>query len=176
MRPAIGVAAELSALILSLIPMAFLPSSSIRLLYLLVAQGLATYLIHCPAHYVTGSLMGIRFSDMRIGRTTLARALPSRLAPLARLVPIVTLKADKASLRGSSPSRGSLMFLSGVVASSGAAIIVAAVVAIGRNPIETAATVAFAIFYLFFDLAFSPKTGDVARARRFRREASSRTD
>jgi hypothetical protein len=166
MKPFLGVSAELIALaaFLSLNPV--ISPGPIYVLYVVAAQFVATYLVHCPAHYFVGRVAGIRFRSIRLGRTTLARALPPRFRNLARLVPIVTLLTDRSSMAGVPRSRVSAMYLSGTVASSASAIIIAAVVTPSGSWLLLIASWTVAAVYLLFDLVFSPRSGDVMRARR----------
>ncbi len=165
MRPAIGISLELFALACTLAIARAVPSGPVYYLYLLVAQFLATYLIHCPAHYVAGRFAGIRFRSIRIGRTTLTRALPARFKSLGRLLPILTLSTEKASLSGVSRPRIKAMYFAGTVASSGSAFFIAAAVAFSGLWVPSVLTWTLAIGYLLFDIVFSPKSGDVMRAR-----------
>lgn len=170
MRPIVGVGAELLALGSVFGVWYFIPSGPAFLIYIVVAELLATYLVHCPAHYFVGSAFGIRFTRIGLGRTTLAKALPPRFGRIAGLVPIVTLSVEKSSLVGLPVSRISAMYLSGVVASSASAVAIAAAVTVG--PLWTAvAAWLIALGYLLFDIVFSPRSGDVMRARRQRRLA-----
>ncbi|MDV3244968.1 MAG: hypothetical protein LYZ66_07355, partial [Nitrososphaerales archaeon] len=77
MKPGYGVILELAALIILLdgVLRAVIPFP-LSILFFLVAQVLVTILIHCPAHYVVGRVLGISFSKIRLGRSTLGRALP----------------------------------------------------------------------------------------------------
>ena len=168
MRPSIGVSAELLALAAVIGAGYFVPSGIFYLFYIAAAQLLATYLIHCPAHYFVGRAFGIRFTRIGLGKTTLARALPSQLGRIAGLIPILTLSIDKASFAGLPKSRISAMYMSGVVASSASAIALAG--AVTGGPFWTAvAAWLVALGYLLFDIVFSPRSGDVMRARRLRR-------
>ncbi len=146
-----------------------LPSGPFYDLYILVAQFLATYLVHCPAHFIVGRLAGIRFRGIRLGRTTLARALPPSLKGVGRLLPILTLSIDKTSLTAVPKPRIKAMYYSGTVASSGSAVVIAALVTLSGSWLPSALTWALAIGYLLFDLVFSPKSGDIMRARAFGR-------
>jgi hypothetical protein len=146
----------------------FVPGGTTYIVYVALAQLLATYLVHCPAHYLVGTAVGIRFKSIRLGRTTLARALPPRVAPLARLFPILTLSTDKASLVGIPKPRVSAMYLSGTVASSGSAIAIAAAVSLSGSLALVGLAWVITIGYLLFDVVFSPKSGDVMKARALR--------
>ena len=83
MRPLTGIVLEVLALsvFLALAPLA--PRGLPFALYIVLAQLVATYLIHCPAHYLVGNATGISFRSIRFGRTTLARVLPGRAAGIA---------------------------------------------------------------------------------------------
>lgn len=165
LRAFLGVALEVVSLAAVLGAFYFIPAGTSYLLYVVLTQLITTYLIHCPAHYLVGRAVGIRFKSIKLGRTTLAQALPPQLAPLVRLLPILTLSTDKSSLVGLPKARISAMYLSGTVASSGSAIAIAAVVSISGPPILDFLAWFVAIGYLLFDVVFSPKSGDVMRAR-----------
>ncbi len=169
MRPITGILLELLVLagFLGLSPL--VPGGILRIFYLLLAQFLTTYLVHCPAHYLVGKSLGISFRALRVGRTTLAKALPPRLGALAQFAPILTLSADKKSLEDVPVARVKAMYLSGVVVSCSSAIIIATSVTFSGDIMLTSLGWTFALGYLAFDIVFSPKSGDVARARKFQR-------
>lgn len=151
------------ALLLGIAP--FVPSGLILSAYVVLAELLSTYLTHCPAHYLVGRALGIRFRAIRVGKTTLARALPRSLAGLARFFPILTLSTEKSSLVGSSRRKVAAMYASGTAASVGSAVAIAlATTALEPYPLSAIAW-AIALFYLVFDLVFSPRSGDISRAR-----------
>ncbi len=169
MRPVLGVSLEVAVLTLAMMIAPWVPAGLVYVLYVLIAEFLATYLIHCPAHYVVGRLVGLRFSNIRLGRTTLVNALPARFKPLARFLPILTLSTDKASLTSVSKSRIRAMYLSGTIASSGSALVIAAAVTYSGAPLAATLSWVLAAGYFIFDLVFSPRSGDVMRARAARR-------
>jgi hypothetical protein len=167
LRPLAGVSAELIALTAVIWAGYFVPSGISYLIYIVACQLLATYLIHCPAHYLAGRAVGIRFTKIGLGKTTLARALPPRFRRIAGLIPILTLSIDKASLAGLTQSRISAMYMSGVIASSAIAFAIAA--AVTGGPVWTAvAAWLVALGYFLFDIVFSPRSGDVMRAKKAR--------
>jgi hypothetical protein len=164
-RPAVGVLVELVVFVVVLSLGTFVPAGLSLALYVVIAQLTATYLIHCPAHYLVGSALGIRFREMRIGRTALARVLPVRLAGIARLVPVLSLSTQRDSIVNVSKRRAAAMYASGTVASVSSAIAIAAV-ATSAEPLTYAALAwAVAVGYLLFDAVFSPRSGDLMRAR-----------
>jgi hypothetical protein len=168
LKPSLGVTAELFALLVLSWLSLLIPGGAIYALYVLIVEFLATYLVHCPAHYVVGTMLGIRFRAMRFGRTTLAEALPPRFSRVARLIPIITLATDRSSLSRAGGRRAAAMFSSGTVASVLAAFAVAASVTPSGSAYLVIAAWAVAIGYLAFDAVFSPRSGDISRARKVR--------
>lgn len=169
MRPAIGIALELLALAALPAVWPLVPHGILGIAYLLVAQGLSTYLVHCPAHYLVGVSLGIRFRGVKLGHTTLAKALPAGIGSLVRLIPIISLSVERLSLKQVSKGRAKAMYLSGVVASCGSAFVIAGLSLFSADPEAIAATSLFAAGYLAFDLVFSPRSGDMARAAKLGR-------
>ena len=165
MRPVVGVSIELLVLAAVFGLDFIIPPGLGYFLYVLSAQLLATYLVHCPAHYLVGTAVGIRFRSIRLGRTTLARALPPRWGNLARLIPILTLSTDRPSLVRVSKSKVSTMYLSGTIASSASAMVVAGAVTLSGSSALIVVSWLVAVGYLLFDVVFSPRSGDVMRAR-----------
>ena len=166
MKAGAGVTAELFALACVFAFSPLVPRGTPFGLYVVAAELLATYLIHCPAHYMVGGVFGVRFASIRRGRSTLAKALPAGLADLARPIPIITLKVSKTSL-SEVPRRGlASMYAAGTIASVASAFVVALFATPVDPPAFAALAWAMAAGYLLFDLVFSPKSGDLARARR----------
>lgn len=165
LRPIFGVVLELLAAVVALfLVVEHNPGYPILIVALIVVQFLLTFLLHCPAHYVVGRALGISFAGMRLGRTSLFQGPTSFSRRIASLLIVFTLKADKDSIRRASPRRVKAMFLSGVVTSTGSAFIFAFIVALQADA-ATLATSLFALVYLLFNLEFSPRSGDVMRAR-----------
>jgi hypothetical protein len=166
MRAGAGVVAELLALACILALAAFVPGGFAFGVYVIAAELLTTYLVHCPAHYIVGAILGVRFRSISKGRTTLARALPQGIAGFARALPILTLRISEDPARRVSNGRLASMFVAGTAASCASAFVIALL----ATPVDTlffaALAWAVAIGYLLFDVVFSPKSGDLARARR----------
>ncbi|HEV2226806.1 MAG TPA: hypothetical protein VGR56_08395 [Nitrososphaerales archaeon] len=165
MRPFLGVSVEVAIFAGIAAGGSLVPPGPLFAIYVLVALGAGTYLVHCPAHYIVGRSLGISFRSIRLGRTTLARALPPRFSGLARLVPILTLSTEKASLAKASKGRAAAMYASGTIASVCSAFIIAGVATLSEASFPAAVAWLAAIGYLLFDVAFSPRTGDISRAR-----------
>jgi len=161
----VGVLLELIALAGILLLSLLLPAGLPLGVYLVFAQLMATYLVHCPTHFVVGMAVGVRFQELRLGKTTLARALPNELKGLARRLPVLTLVSDKSS-RAKVSRRGlAAMYASGTVASAASAFAIAVASTLVEQPPYFLLTWAVALAYLAFDLVFSPKSGDLKRAR-----------
>ena len=165
MRPVLGILVEVAVLSTIIGGVLLVPSGFPLALYIVAAELAATYLVHCPTHYVVGRVVGIKFTKIRFGKTTLARVLPSRFAGLARLIPILTLSTDKASLAKASKARAAAMYASGTVASVSSAFVIAGVATVTEAWLPAAITWLVAIGYLVFDVILSPRSGDIMKAR-----------
>ena len=165
MKPAAGVAIEIIALTLALVGSLLVPSGMFYTVYVVAVEVMATYLVHCPAHYLVGRIFGIRFSAIRIGRTGLAKLLPKRVGQMARFFPVPTLSTDKASLTAVSRTKVAAMYASGTVASTASAVAIAALLTVEGASLSSEATWVVALVYLAFDLIFSPRGGDLFRAK-----------
>ena len=166
MRPFFGIVLELTALALIALLSLVVPAGPVFGLYVLVLELLATYLVHCPAHYLVGAAAGIKFRRISLGRTALARVLPARLAGVAGLFPVATLSADKGSLAAVSRWKAWGMYAAGTAASVGAALAVAAASLRTEPQTYAASAWAVALAYLAFDAVCSPKGGDLMRAKK----------
>lgn len=166
MRALFGVVSELTALALVLCVASFSTEwYPFSILVLLLAQALTTILVHCPAHYVVGRALGIRFAGIRLGRSTASRTLPASLNRVGSLLPVFTLSVDPGSKKSASPARLRIMFLAGATGSVGGALTFAfAVSAAGQLAAGMVAWV-FALAYLASDAILSPRAGDLMRAR-----------
>lgn len=164
--PTLIVLIELMVLAAFLAFALFVPPGPLFGFYVIVAEFLATYLIHCPAHFLVGSVVGIKFRSVRLGHTTLAKVLPPSLSGIARLMPILTLSTDKASRARTPKRRVAYMYASGTVGSVSSALIIAGAASFAEPLTYSALAWAFALIYLAFDVVFSPKSGDLMRAKR----------
>ncbi len=128
--------------------LAFVTGSNL-LLYMCALILLAT--LHPLSHYVTGSLLGIRFTHFYLDG-------PARFEP--------TLRIDYASYLRASPAKRATMHASGVIGTVIAPLIVAF---IALNKGDVGAAFYLFIFFLLlivFELLTSTKNGDLMRARR----------
>lgn len=107
--------------------------------------------LHPLAHYVTGSIFGIRFTHYYLNG-------PARIEP--------TLRIDYSSYLKSSGRKRALMHVSGVIGTV-VAPLVAAAIALDRGANGVVFNLLFFFFALVvFELLTSTKTGDLMRAGR----------
>ncbi len=107
--------------------------------------------LHPLAHYVTGSIFGIRFTHYYLNG-------PARIEP--------TLRIDYSSYLKASGRKRALMHVSGVIGTVMAPLIAAAI-ALGRGANGVVFNLLFFFFALvIFELLTSTKTGDLMRAGR----------
>lgn len=166
MRPFFGVLLELAALVLLLEAISRLGVwYPLSVLVLVLGQVLTTILVHCPAHYVVGSALGIGFSKMRLGRSTAVKVLPPSFRQIGVLLIVFSLSVDRESKRTVSPRRMRGMYLAGVAVSVGSAIAFAVAVSFAGSFVASSVTWFFALGYLVSDIKLSPRFGDLMRAR-----------
>ena len=168
-RPSYGVATELFlAAILAGALVAFPAPYPFSAVLLLVSQALFALLLHCPAHYLTGMALGIRFRSMKLGRSTMRRAFPTYLQGLASLLVVAYLVTERGSLKAAPPKARRAMFLSGVTVSIASVVVFAAGVSYVGGPfaIPSLVTWGFAAVYVMFNAVMSPKSGDLMRAEK----------
>jgi hypothetical protein len=165
MKAGFGVLLEVAVLGAILGAGRLIPSGIPFAIFVVASQLAATYLTHCPAHYMVGAIVGIRFGSIRRGRTTLAKVLTGKLAGLAGVIPILTLSTVKNSLTGKSRVRVASMYAAGTFASVTSAFVIAAAATWMEAPTYAALAWAVALGYLAFDVVFSPRSGDLMKAR-----------
>jgi hypothetical protein len=110
-------------------------------------------------------MLGIRFQHYFLGRSAIRKLKLPLVSGLMEKVPVFVLKVDRSSLRGVSPRRRRWMYASGAMASMGLPwIIVPSSFSLGPYWVG--------VFFLMlvlgnelFTLYFSPKTGDLYRAK-----------
>lgn len=164
---------ELAALLAVIVSLRLIPQGLLFSSYLVVAEFLATVLIHCPAHYATGALFGVRFTSIKLSRPALVRSFPRFMEPLAPFLLVPTLFVDRPSIEAQGKWKLAAMYSSGVTASVLSAFALAAS-ATQTTPIPLILPAwVFALAFLAFDSVFSPRSGDLMRARRALRSEST---
>jgi hypothetical protein len=151
---------------LYLISFAFdVPSILLRFLVYLVAWGCLLFFPHGLTHYIIGRLVGISFQYYYLGRSSVYKLKLPFVRTLASRAVVLTLKVDQRSLRSASPGSRAVMFCSGAVASMVLPFF-AAVTSLGSLPMNlTAILLLLSAANLVFDLYYSPKASDIARAK-----------
>jgi len=123
------------------------------------------FFIHDLMHHAVGKMFGIRFQYYFLGRSAIRKLNLPLVSSLMRRVPVFVLKVDRSSLSGASPRKRRWMYASGAVASMGLPwIIVPSSFSLGPYWVG----VFFVMLVLgntLFTLYFSPKTGDLYRAK-----------
>jgi len=137
----------------------------LRILLFLFAWFSFWFFIHDLAHHAVGKMFGIRFQYYFLGRSAIRKLNLPLVSSLMRRVPVFVLKVDRSSLSGASPRKRRWMYASGAVASMGLPwIIVPSSFSLGPYWVG----VFFVMLVLgntLFTLYFSPKTGDLYRAK-----------
>jgi len=134
-----------------------------RLLFGLISFMLLWFFTHDLAHYVVGSVVGVRFSAYYIGLSNIVRLniLPKALMtfPIA-----LGIKIDREGSRAS-PKGFAAMYLSGPMASMLLPLTVPAAI-LTANPSSLAGLLllALAVANIAFTAYFSPKKGCIAKA------------
>lgn len=133
----------------------------------LISMAMLVFFPHCLAHYIVGRLVGVRFEYYRIGRSGIAKLNIPVVSSAANKLPVLTLKANRASLARLNSTRIWAMFSAGALASM-ILPYVAIAESVGRLPLFlTEFLILVATLNLLFDLFYSPRSGDLSRARSF---------
>ena len=136
-----------------------------RVILLLFAWFTLWFFSHDLAHHITGQLVGIKFRYYYLGKSAI-RKLNLPITPqLINRIPVLVLKVDHESLRQATPRSQSAMFASGAIVSIILPwLIIPASFSLG--PILGLLFLALVVGNDLFTLYFSPKTGDLYRARK----------
>jgi len=133
----------------------------------LIALGLLVFFPHCLAHYVVGRLTGIKFEYYRLGKSGVAKLKLPAVSFLGSKLPVLALKVDRSSIHQANRIGISAMFSAGALVSM-AFPFLAVAASIGNLPLPLSIILMLlAASNLVFDLYYSPRTGDLARATSF---------
>ncbi len=136
----------------------------LRILLLLFAWFTLCFFSHDLAHHIVGSLGGIRFRYYFLGRSAIRKLKLPLLPRLMNNIPVLVLKIDPKSMAQASARARKRMHASGAIVSMSLPwLIIPESFAIG--PIWGLLFIAFVLGNDIFTLYFSPKTGDLFRAR-----------
>lgn len=137
----------------------------LRFLLYLVSCACLVFFPHGLSHYVVGRFVGIRFRYYYLGKSAVRKLKLPLVSNVASKVPILTLKIDQGTLLSASPQRRVATLAAGAIASMLLPFI-SFVASLGRLPVEfSAALFLICVLNLLFDMFYSPKAGDIARAK-----------
>ena len=149
--------------LIALVPAA--PTIPLAFLLYLIAWFCLLFFPHGLTHYLVGVVVGLRFRHYSFGKSSVSKLRMRFLSVFASKLVVLTLRVDHASLRSVSPLRRSIMFSSGAVASMVLPFFAAAA-SIGHLPSALSALLLLISAANFaFDLYYSPKAGDISRAK-----------
>jgi hypothetical protein len=138
---------------------------SMRFLVYLIAICCLIFGPHCLAHYIVGSLMGVRFKCYLVRRSTIEKLGIPLVSDIASKLPVLSLQIDHASLAVVSEKGKTAMYASGALCS---AILPFVVV---FSSLNEGSLLSLSLFFccfgnLLFEFYYSPKAGDFSRIRR----------
>ncbi len=116
---------------------------------------------HTLAHYITGTVLGIRFRYYFVGKSSL-RKISGPLSLIADRVPVLGIKVDRMSLSRVSPTSRLIMFSSGAIASSILPYI-PSITLYYVDELWGTLLLFLATLNTVFTIYFSPKVGDIRR-------------
>ena len=161
---ALGAAGTVIALSLPFIAQS-IQSDLPRFLFYLLSVGCLEFFPHGLAHFLVGRTVGIKFRYYFWGRSGVARLHLPLISGLASLMPVLTLKVSKLSLQSVSRARRAAMYASGAVASMCLPLI-PIIMALGHlSTAQSGVLLLLALLNMALDLYYSPRAGDLARAR-----------
>lgn len=135
----------------------------LKFLAYLVSWTCLVFFPHCLAHFVTGRLVGVRFTHYLVSRSPVAKLKLPIISEVMSKIPILGLKIDRRSLKSVSRSARAVMFASGAAASMILPFFVV-VASLGRLPSTSSGVLLLlSIANLVLDLYYSPKAGDLSR-------------
>jgi hypothetical protein len=121
---------------------------------------------HCLTHYIVGRVVGIRFLYYFFSHSALARLPLPLVRPLAQRLPLLTIKVAPYDLLRVPRKRAAAMLASGTVVSMGLPWLAVAYGFMQGQPVAATLVAVVAGANVAFTLYFSPRVGDLSRARR----------
>ncbi len=159
---------ELAGMLFGISMIVLAPAAStviLKFIQYLLAWFCLLFFPHGLTHYLVGELVGVRFQYYTFGRSSVSKLGPKLLRTPASKLIVLTLRVDQSSLRSVSNLGRGLMFSSGAVASMVLPFI-AAISSFGELPWALSfLLLLLSAANLTFDLYYSPKAGDIYRAR-----------
>ena len=165
---AVGNLVEIAGILLALYLIVLAPEVtlvSLKLILYLVSWVCLLFFPHCLTHYVVGMLVGVRFRYYSFGKSSVYKLRIPPLSMIASRSPLLTLKVDRRSLQLAGPRSRFAMFSSGAVAAMLVPFFVAFSSFRDLPIVFSVLILLLSAANLLFDCYFSPKAGDVSRAR-----------
>ncbi len=164
----LGNLVQAAGLILATLLLVASVGSPLPLDYLLALVAWLLYFVapHCLAHYIIGRVVGIRFSHYYLGLSNIYRLRIPLPASIRLGLWALGIKSVPESLRAASPASKAVMYASGAVASMLLPFTVPLYL-LYRGVVDTALFfTALSALNAGFSLYFSPRAGDLWKARR----------
>ena len=130
---------------------------------------------HCPAHYLVGRICGISFTHYVIAPSALARMRVPLVSGLAARSLLPGLRIDKRSLRKAGRRCVYATLAAGAAASMSVPWAVTLVQLAAGDPYWSL-TAGLQVFRIVFTMYFSPRGGDLYRARLYSERYAGRRD
>jgi hypothetical protein len=135
----------------------------LRFLIYLLSWVCLVFFPHCLAHFAVGRLVGVRFTHYLLGKSSITKLRLPVITAVSSVIPLLTLKIDRGSLRSVGPGARAVMFASGAIVSMVLPFL-PVVVSVGRLPaIWSVCLLLLSIANICFDLYYSPRAGDLSR-------------
>ena len=136
-----------------------------RVILLLFAWFTLWFFSHDLAHHITGQLVGIKFRYYYLGKSAIRKLNLPIIPQLMNRIPVLVLKVDRESLKHATARSRRTMYASGAIVSM---ILPWLIIpeSFSLGPTLGLLFLALVIGNDVFTLYFSPKTGDLYRARK----------
>jgi hypothetical protein len=155
----LGIAVAISVIVVA----PDISSLPLRFLTYLFAWVCLLFFPHCLSHYVTGRLVGVRFTHYLVSNSPVAKLGLPVISRVTAKIPMLGVRADQRSLKLVSRGVRVVMFTSGAAASMIFPFF-AAVASLGRLPsLLSGLLLLLSVGNVAFDLYYSPRAGDISR-------------
>lgn len=135
----------------------------LQILAIFVAWFCFWYFSHCLAHYLIGKALGLKFKYYFVGKSSITK-LNSPISVLFKKLPVLGIKVDPETLGRLSKNKKFVFFSSGALASMLTPTI-CLIPALQMGKIIFGSILLLTVGNILFTLIFSPKFGDLSKAR-----------
>jgi hypothetical protein len=136
----------------------------LKLTMYLVAWVCFLFFPHSLTHYLVGTLVGVRFRYYSLGKSSVYKLGIPFLSMVASRSTVLTLRVNGSSLHSVSRGERIAMFSSGAIVSMALPFLVALFSLRDLPMVLTVFLLLLSTANVVFDLYFSPRAGDIARA------------